>query len=58
MTDKKSISEEEKNKAFIEKYNALCEEYKVRLNATPQFLMRDDGTFSVVVKMFLETVKE
>lgn len=34
---------------FAEAYSKLCEEYGFRINVSPQFMARDDGTFSVVL---------
>ena len=43
-------SEEKKAEEFLDKYKALCDEYKMRLVITPAFKARDDATWSVVLQ--------
>lgn len=35
---------------FVKEYKELCNEYGLRINATPSLMARDDGTWSIVVK--------
>lgn len=42
--------EREQMEAFVEKYQALCEEYKLQIVVTPAYKSRDDGTFSTVLQ--------
>ena len=45
---------EEKQKdpdKFVKEYEALCEKFQLRFNAIPAFVNRDDGTFSVVIRL-------
>ena len=46
-----SEKEEKTPEQFAEAYQALCKEYGYQLRTIPEFLPRDDGTFSVVVKI-------
>ena len=56
MTDKakKAVevkkTERELMQEFLEKYQALCDEYNLRLVITPAWISRDDGTFSLVLQ--------
>jgi len=43
-------SERDLMQEFIEKYQALCEEYKLQIVVTPAYKSRDDGTFSTVLQ--------
>ena len=43
-------SEQELMQEFVNKYSALCEEYKLQIVVSPAFKSRDDGTFSVVLQ--------
>ena len=43
---------------FMEKYNALCEEYGFMINVIPTFKARDDGTWSVVLQTGLQPMKK
>ena len=36
--------------SFIEEYQALCVKHGMRINVTPSFVSRDDGTWSVVLQ--------
>lgn len=41
---------------FVIRYNALCKEMGLCIKANPQFKLRDDGTFSVVVSLSVATL--
>ena len=41
---------------FMEKYNALCEEYGFMIAVEPTFKARDDGTWSVVLQTGLQPI--
>ena len=43
---------------FMEKYNALCEEYGFMINVIPTFKARDDGTWSVVLQTGLQPLNK
>ena len=43
---------------FLEEYTQLCEKYKMRLVAEPVFGNRDDGSFSVYVRFFIQPMPE
>lgn len=43
-------TEQELMQEFVEKYQALCEEYKLQIVVNPAFKARDDNTFSVVLQ--------
>ncbi len=43
------LSEEEKAQVFHSKYLELCQEYGFSLATIPSFVLRDDGTFSIVL---------
>lgn len=36
---------------FVEEYNALCKKHGLQIVALPQYVRRDDNTFSLVVNM-------
>ena len=48
--------EEQKNvlTKFHEEYMELCDKHKCSISATPQWISRDDGTFSMVLKMMVK----
>jgi hypothetical protein len=43
-------SDEERKKEFLAQYEALCKKFGLNLAASPQFVQRDDGTYSLVVQ--------
>lgn len=47
VEDKKEITPQE----FAEKYRKLCDEMGYRIVATPVWIARDDGTFSMQVQV-------
>ncbi len=46
------------SKDFLDDYKALVEKHGVQLGATPKFVQRDDGTFSVVIELKLFPVQK
>lgn len=52
--DTPQIPVEQKVKEFQEKYQQLCEEYKMALNVSPVWVKRDDGSFSMVLKVSVD----
>jgi hypothetical protein len=53
------MDEQERVGKFFEEYNELCARHGLTITATPAFVQRDDGTYSVVVKTgFMELPKE
>ena len=44
--DKKTYTEEE----FVKLYKELCDKTEFRIIAIPQWISRDDGSFSTVLK--------
>jgi len=57
MTQDLQKETENKIAEFAEKYNALCKEYNLVINAIPTFKLRDDGTFSVVVEWSIKPLE-
>ena len=47
VEDKPVKSEQTLMQEFVDKYQKLCEEYKLQIVVMPVFISRDDGTFSV-----------
>ena len=43
---------------FMEKYNALCEEFGFMIAVSPTFTARDDGTWSVVLQTGLQPLRD
>ena len=49
MTEQKpeqTKSDQQLAKEFVKEYEALCEKYGLIIQVVPQWLARDDGTFS------------
>ena len=40
---------EEKNEAFTKEYNELCRKHGLQIRIEPKWVMRDDGTFSLIL---------
>lgn len=60
MAETKEVKEQTKNpqQEFLDKYNALCSEYKLRIGAYPEFeLSKDTGRYGIVVKQVLIEIK-
>lgn len=47
---------ETKAEDFVKAYNELCEQYGLRLSATPIWKLRDDGTFSLIIQYGVEKI--
>jgi hypothetical protein len=45
----KPLSDEDRAKAFVKDYEALCDKHQMRVVTTPVWKARDDGTFSLVL---------
>jgi len=59
MSEQQTTEAEKIRQVFIGEYNALCKKFGVQLAASPVFIWRDDGTYSVVVKFsVMELPKE
>ena len=59
LVDAESFREAPKTpQDFMEKYNALCEEYKFMIAVVPAFKARDDGTWSIVLQTTLQPLKK
>lgn len=43
-------SDDDKRRAFLAEYEALCKKYGLNHAASPVFVGRDDGTYSIVVQ--------
>jgi hypothetical protein len=54
MAEKKTFTPEEFNKAYQE----LCEKMGHRIAVVPQYMARDDGTFSTVLQMSIQALKK
>lgn len=57
------MSDKEQSKKTVEDfasaYNKLCEEYGFQIQAVPQWVMRDDGSWSMIVRVeVVETPKK
>lgn len=46
------------NQAFVFEYNRLVVKHQRQLAAIPNFIRRDDGTFSLVIQMVVAPVKD
>lgn len=55
---KKPKTQQEMTKEFIEKYQALCEEYQLQIVVNPAFKAGDDGTWSLVLQTSIGRLKE
>ena len=51
-------TEQELGNAFLEAYKELCEKHGFELMAVPNFMHRDDGSFSIMVGMQIARVPE
>ena len=58
MTEKKKVEAPKTPQEFMEKYNALCEEYGFMIHVSPTFKARDDGTWSVVLQTGLQPLNK
>jgi hypothetical protein len=56
MENKKSL-QENNAKEFMVEYRTLVKKYGLTFVANPEFIQRDDGTFSIVVRMALTEVE-
>ena len=45
---------DEEQKKFVDEYNELCKKYGLQVSATPVFIRRDDGTWSLVLQYTVE----
>jgi hypothetical protein len=43
---------------FVEMFNKLCKETRFTIGAHPEFMFRDDNTFSIIVVMSVEKMPE
>ena len=50
-TEKKGESTKPTAQDFMDKYKKLCDETGFMISAAPQFMLRDDSTYSMVVKL-------
>ena len=48
MKENKEVENKTLN-MFVEAYNNLCKEFGMAIQTTPEFKLRDDGTFSVIL---------
>ena len=56
---KEAVATDDKTpQAFMEKYNALCEEFGFMIAVVPAFKARDDGTWSIVLQTTLQPLKK
>ena len=55
MADEKEIFTPEE---FAKAYQELCEKMKHRIAVVPQYVPRDDGSFSTVLQMSVQPIKE
>lgn len=51
--NKSKPTEEDKQRKFMEEYDKLCEKHGYRVAASPQWLYRDDNTYSMQVRLVL-----
>ena len=42
---------------FLRAYNKLCNVMGFQLGATPEYRLRDDGTYSLIIKIVVQEVK-
>jgi hypothetical protein len=47
------LSDDDKKRAFLAEYEALCHKFGVDHAASPAFIMRDDGTYSIVIQWLI-----
>jgi len=57
MVDEKSPKEYTPEE-FAKAYKELCEKMKHRIAVVPQYVPRDDGSFSTVLQMSVQPIKE
>lgn len=53
MKKTEKVSIEDVSKQFLEDYKQIVDKHGLQLAATPKFMQRDDGTFSVVIELVL-----
>lgn len=49
-------NQEQVSKEFLGEYKLLTQKYGMQFAASPKWVQRDDGTFSLVINMFLVEV--
>jgi hypothetical protein len=47
----------EKQKEFAEEYKKLCAKHGMELTAVPQWMLRDDGTYSMRIQFAVKAVR-
>ena len=48
----------DQGKEFVEEYQKLCEKYGLILAAKPEWILRDDNTYSFVLKTYIDKYKK
>ena len=47
-----------KQEEFINEYNELCIKHGMELTAVPQWILRDDGTYSMRIQFAIKIVNQ
>jgi len=48
----------EKQKEFAEEYNELCAKHGMELVAVPQWVLRDDGMYTMRIQFAVKVIKD